>query len=172
MYLFSQMASYLFMAFLLGAAVGYALWRSWGEREVIAKYNAAEMRLAAHLARWEQTAAHSDHGRGDAARQSRVPGADVEKRWEETARRELHDFEVKQAAMMREAEDAAIRKAEAAAEKKLADFANRLGQPASSPGGTQPPAQRHAPEPELRDPTLPPELQSSGVVQMPLRKSE
>ena len=54
MYLFSQLASYLFIAFLCGIGVGYALWRTWGEREVIAKFNAAEMRLAAHLARREK----------------------------------------------------------------------------------------------------------------------
>ena len=56
MYLLSQLASYLFLTFLLGVGVGYSLWRTWGEREVVAKFNAAEMRLAAHLARWEKTA--------------------------------------------------------------------------------------------------------------------
>lgn len=65
MYLFSQLASYLFVTFLLGVGVGYALWRTWGEREAIAKFNAAEMRLAAHLARWEKTAKHSEHGGRD-----------------------------------------------------------------------------------------------------------
>jgi hypothetical protein len=55
MYLFAQLAAYLFLMFLLGVAVGYALWRAWGEREIVEKYNAAEMRLAAHLARWEKS---------------------------------------------------------------------------------------------------------------------
>ena len=55
MYLFAQMASYLFITFLLGVGAGYALWRMLGEREAIAKFKAAEMRLASHMARWEQT---------------------------------------------------------------------------------------------------------------------
>jgi hypothetical protein len=55
MYLFSQLASYLFLSFMLGVAFGYALWRLWGEREVVAKFTAAEMRLAEHIARWEAT---------------------------------------------------------------------------------------------------------------------
>lgn len=155
MYLFAQLASYLFATFLLGVGVGYALWRAWGEREVIAKYNAAEMRLAAHLARWEKAQSQETSGHA-AARTARPPaeygaGQDVsrgtlEKRWEETARRELHEFEVKhtaelhefeakQAALMRESEDAAIRKAEAAAEKKLADLARRLGDDFKAPSG-------------------------------------
>lgn len=50
MYLFSQMAAYLLAAFLSGVCVGYALWRLWGEREVIEKYRAAELRLAEYLA--------------------------------------------------------------------------------------------------------------------------
>lgn len=58
MFLLSQMALYLFLAFGVGVGFGYALWRAWGEREAIAKYHAAEMRLAAHMAKWEQT-----HGR-------------------------------------------------------------------------------------------------------------
>lgn len=60
MYLFSQLAFYLLASFLLGVGVGYTLWRAWGEREVVAKFHAAEMRLAAHLARWEETAGHPD----------------------------------------------------------------------------------------------------------------
>lgn len=55
MYLISQLAAYLFVSFLLGVGVGYALWRAWGERETVAKFHAAEMRLAEHLARWEET---------------------------------------------------------------------------------------------------------------------
>ena len=54
MYLISQLAAYLFLTFMLGVGVGYTLWRTWGQREVVAKFNAAEMRLAAHLARWEK----------------------------------------------------------------------------------------------------------------------
>jgi hypothetical protein len=65
MYLFAQMASYLFVTFLLGVAAGYALWRMLGEREVVAKFNAAEMRLASHMARWEKTAGGpANRGRG------------------------------------------------------------------------------------------------------------
>ena len=71
MYLFAQLASYLFIAFLLGAGVGYALWRTWGEREVLAKFNAAEMRLAAHLARRENAATHSDAGGRDGSNSER-----------------------------------------------------------------------------------------------------
>lgn len=67
MYLFSQLASYLFITFLTGVGVGYALWRTWGESEVIAKFNAAERRLAAHLARREQVSTHPDAS-GRAAR--------------------------------------------------------------------------------------------------------
>lgn len=54
MYLISQLATYLFLTFLLGVGVGYTLFRTWGQREMVAKFNAAEMRLAAHLARWEK----------------------------------------------------------------------------------------------------------------------
>ena len=60
MYLLSQLTLYLFLTFLLGVGVGYALWRTWGEREAVAKFNAAEMRLAAHLARWEKTAGRTE----------------------------------------------------------------------------------------------------------------
>ena len=126
MYLLSQLASYLFLTFLLGVGVGYGLWRTWGEREVVAKFNAAEMRLAAHLARWEKTAALRDtairHGEEEG-----LARANAEKRWEETARRELHEFEVKHAALLKDAEEAAVRKAEAAAEKKLDDLTKKMG---------------------------------------------
>lgn len=131
MYLFAQLASYLFVAFLIGTATGYMLWRAWGERETIARYNAAEMRLAAHVAQWEkaaqqQNAAHAARtAQGNETSEAR---ARMERQWEETAKRELHEFEAKQAALMREAEVAAIRKAEAAAEKKLADLTRKLGQ--------------------------------------------
>ncbi len=54
MYLLSQLASYMFLTFLLGVGVGYTLWRTWGEREVVAKYKAAELRLAEYLQRAEQ----------------------------------------------------------------------------------------------------------------------
>jgi hypothetical protein len=60
MYLLSQLAFYLFLTFLLGVGVGYTLWRTWGERESVAKYTAAEMRLAQYLARWEKSSGHSD----------------------------------------------------------------------------------------------------------------
>jgi hypothetical protein len=66
MYLFSQLASYLFVTFLLGVGVGYTLWRTWGEREILAKFNAAEMRLAAHLARRENAAPHTNAGHTNA----------------------------------------------------------------------------------------------------------
>lgn len=63
MYLLSQLTAYLFLAFLLGVGVGYALWRAWGEREAIAKFHAAERRLAAEIARWDRTGAPVDpHG--------------------------------------------------------------------------------------------------------------
>jgi hypothetical protein len=60
MYLLSQLAFYLFLTFLLGVGVGYSLWRTWGERESIAKYTAAELRLAQYLARWEKAGGHPD----------------------------------------------------------------------------------------------------------------
>ncbi len=97
MYLLSQLVSYLFLAFLLGVGVGYALWRSWGEREAVAKFSAAEMRLASHFARWEQSLKQQSPGGRDTA------------------------------AMLREAEEAAIRKAEAAAERKFSDLTRTLG---------------------------------------------
>ncbi len=97
MYLLSQLVSYLFLAFLLGVGVGYALWRTWGEREAVAKFNAAEMRLASHFARWEQSHKHQPLDGREAA------------------------------AMLRETEEAAIRKAEAAAERKFADLTKSLG---------------------------------------------
>lgn len=53
MYLFAQMAAYLLAAFLSGICVGYALWRAWGDREVIDKYQAAERRLAEYIAEWQ-----------------------------------------------------------------------------------------------------------------------
>ncbi len=53
MYLLSQMVAYLFIAFLAGIGVGFALWRMWGEREVVEKYKAAERRLAEYVARLE-----------------------------------------------------------------------------------------------------------------------
>lgn len=56
MFLLSQMASYLFLSFLLGVGVGYALWRALGQREIVAKYQAAELRLAQHLANWQKSA--------------------------------------------------------------------------------------------------------------------
>ncbi len=62
MYLLSQMASYLFLSFLLGVAVGYPLWRAWGEKEFIAKFQAAEMRLAHHLANWQKRTAEGGDG--------------------------------------------------------------------------------------------------------------
>lgn len=151
MYLLTQMASYLFATFLLGVGVGYALWRSWGEREVVARYNAAEMRLAAHVARLEKAAAPAQaSGRGHLdAPQAHDP------RWEEAARRELHDFEVKQAALLREAEDIAIRKAEAAAERKLADLAGKLGYDAKPAGFTSAQSGGRAPdEPKRREPSI------------------
>jgi hypothetical protein len=60
MYLLSQLAFYMFLTFLLGVGVGYALWRTWGEREATAKYTAAEMRLAQYLARWEKSSGHPE----------------------------------------------------------------------------------------------------------------
>lgn len=56
MYLLSQMIFYLFVAFALGVASGYALWRLWGEEENIEKYKAAEQRLAEYLTHWEHNA--------------------------------------------------------------------------------------------------------------------
>lgn len=112
MYLLSQMAIYLLLAFSMGFGVGYALWRLWGERECVAKFNAAEMRLAAHVARMEQAAAHH-----------RVPHNPQS----DQAQRDLRELEIRHAALLKEAESAAIRKAEAAAEKKLSDLAARLG---------------------------------------------
>lgn len=53
MYLLSQMAAYLLIAFVAGVGAGYALWRTWGERESVAKFNAAELRLAEYIAQWE-----------------------------------------------------------------------------------------------------------------------
>ena len=73
MYLISQLAAYLFVAFLLGIGVGYMLWRTWGQREVVAKFNAAEMRLAAHLARWEK--ASGVRSEGDGREVSKLPRA-------------------------------------------------------------------------------------------------
>lgn len=70
MYLVSQLASYMFLTFLLGVGVGYALWRAWGEREVIAKFNAAEMQLAKYLSDWEKTSAP-----GNAPRDTAAPAA-------------------------------------------------------------------------------------------------
>ena len=64
MYLISQLATYLFLTFLLGVGVGYTLWRTWGQREIVAKFNAAEMRLAAHLARWEKASGVRSEGEG------------------------------------------------------------------------------------------------------------
>lgn len=58
MYLLSQMVLYLFLTFMLGVAVGYFLWQTWGQRAIIAKYNAAELRLANLLAEWQETGGH------------------------------------------------------------------------------------------------------------------
>jgi hypothetical protein len=55
MYLIAQLAFSMFLTFLLGVGVGYALWKVWGEREVIAKFNAAELQLAKYLSDWEKT---------------------------------------------------------------------------------------------------------------------
>lgn len=60
MYLLSQLGFYLLLSFLSGIGAGYALWRTWGEREAVAKFHAAEMQLVAYLARLEETAAHRD----------------------------------------------------------------------------------------------------------------
>lgn len=128
MYLISQMALYLFAAFLTGIGIGYALWRSLGEREVVARFHAAELRLAAQLARYEKSMAHVPavpQQLADTFANEREAGG---MRWQDTARRELHEFEAKQAALLKEAEHSAIRKAEAAAEKRLAEFARKFGQ--------------------------------------------
>jgi len=53
MYVLGQLAFFLLLAFLLGVAVGYALWRMWGKRRLVARYSAAERRLAAYLAQFE-----------------------------------------------------------------------------------------------------------------------
>lgn len=53
MFLLAQLAISLFITFLLGVGVGYALWRTLGERDLIAKYHAAEMELAKYLSQWE-----------------------------------------------------------------------------------------------------------------------
>lgn len=104
MYLFSQLAFYLFLTFLLGIGVGYGLWRIWGEQEAIAKFNAAEMRLAAHLSRWEKSAAHPDAASRDVPRQARStsdhdvppevprPNSNLEKRWDEPPKRKLQEI--------------------------------------------------------------------------------
>lgn len=60
MYLLTQLAVLLFIAFALGVAVGYGLWRLWGKRRLIARYGAAEMRLAAYLSQFETAEAASD----------------------------------------------------------------------------------------------------------------
>lgn len=115
MYLLSQLVSYLFLAFLLGVGVGYALWRTWGEREAVAKFSAAEMRLASHFARWEQS--HKLQAAGG----------------RETA------------PLLREAEEVAIRKAEAAAERKFADLTRSLGydmKPLQGPRSVDAPSSR------------------------------
>ena len=126
MYLLSQLALFLLLAFLLGVSVGYALWRTWGQREIIAKFNAAELRLATHLQRFEKTARDGEKlARETGERDGRR--ASSEQQWEEAAKRELHEFEAKQAALLKEAQDAAVRNAEAAAEKKFADLAKVFG---------------------------------------------
>jgi len=60
MYLLTQLAIFLFLAFALGIAVGYGLWRLWGQRQQVAKYNAAEMRLASYLSRVQSPAAAAE----------------------------------------------------------------------------------------------------------------
>ena len=133
MYLLSQMALFLLLAFLLGVSTGYALWRTWGQREIVAKFNTAELKLATHLQRFEKTAR-------DGEKQARASGeqearrASLERQWEEAARRELTEFEAKHAAMLKETQDTAVRNAEAAAEKKVADLAKVLGYPPRPPG--------------------------------------
>jgi hypothetical protein len=119
MYLLSQLVSYLFLAFLLGVGVGYALWRTWGEREAVAKFNAAEMRLASHFARWEQS-----------LKQQAAGGRET-------------------AAMLRETEEAAIRKAEAAAEKKFADLTKTLGYDMKSSHGVRGQDAQHSRESQV-----------------------
>lgn len=127
MYLISQMALYLFAAFLTGIGIGYALWRSIGEREVIARFHAAELRLAAQLARYEK--AISPNPAAAPHRPTAIPGEREasDMRWQESARRDMHEFEAKQAVLLKEAEDTAVRKAEAAAEKRLAEFVRKFG---------------------------------------------
>lgn len=55
MYLLAQLVVYLGLAFALGVVAGYALWRMWGERELVAQFNAAEIRLASYISRLEHT---------------------------------------------------------------------------------------------------------------------
>lgn len=59
MFLISQIVVFLFLAFMLGVGVGYMIWQSWGQREYIARYNAAELKLARYLSEWEARMAPS-----------------------------------------------------------------------------------------------------------------
>lgn len=60
MYLLTQLAVFLLLAFCLGVAVGYGLWRLWGKRRLIARYGAAERRLAAYLSQFESAEAATE----------------------------------------------------------------------------------------------------------------
>lgn len=61
MYLLTQLAIILLLAFLVGVATGYGLWRLWGKRQLVAKYKAAEMRLASYMMRLANEGAAPEH---------------------------------------------------------------------------------------------------------------
>lgn len=56
MYLLTQLAIYLCLAFALGVVAGYGLWRMWGQRDLVAKFHSAEIRLASYMSRLENSA--------------------------------------------------------------------------------------------------------------------
>lgn len=73
MFLISQIVVFLFLAFMLGVGVGYMIWQSWGQREYIARYNAAELKLARYLSEWEARMAPSPVRTDAAAGKDRPP---------------------------------------------------------------------------------------------------
>lgn len=160
MYLLSQLVLYMFLTFLLGIAVGYALWRSWGEREVIAKYNAAEMRLAAHMARWEQTAQRETtatprmHAPYQPPQPAPMAAPPQQSYWNEPPRRAHSEFEPRSVMPLKEAKEALQRRSDTREDKPPAGSSDTV--PQEPRAFASPAAVRQSDEAGRREPPVVP----------------
>ncbi|MEQ1715737.1 MAG: hypothetical protein ABL907_07100 [Hyphomicrobium sp.] len=85
MYLISQLWWYLLLAFLLGALLGYVLWRACGRRRLQTNYDRMRRDLGGRVEALENERAHFSAAAGDIERENVRLKSDLKKIRDEAA---------------------------------------------------------------------------------------